>query len=65
MPDNDELAKNLNYMAEQSKALYLQRLKVVSPVMDVFSAIMMSAAGFIILIVTTIPQLQLVSEVMG
>jgi len=52
-------------MAEQSKALYLERLKVISPVLDVISAIMMSIAGFIILIVTTIPQLQLVSEVMG
>ncbi len=65
MPDSDELAKNLNIMAEQSKALYLERLKVISPVLDVISAIMMSIAGFIILIVTTIPQLQLVSEVMG
>ena len=65
MPDNDELAKNLNYMAEQSKALYLERLKVVSPIMDVISALMMSVAGFIILIVTTIPQLELVSEIMG
>ncbi len=65
MPDNDELAKNLNFMAEQSKTLYLERLKIVSPIMDVFSAIMMSIAGFIILIVTTIPQLQLVSEIMG
>ena len=65
MPDNDELAKNLNLMAEQSKALYLERLKIVSPVMDIVSALMMSIAGFIILIVTTIPQLQLVSEIMG
>lgn len=65
MPDNDELAKNLNLMAEQSKALYLERLKIVSPVMDIISALMMSIAGFIILIVTTIPQLQLVSEIMG
>lgn len=65
MPDNDELAKNLNYMAEQSKSLYLERLKVVSPILDVISALMMSVAGFIILIVTTIPQLQLVSEIMG
>lgn len=65
MPDNDELAKNLNIMAEQSKALYLERLKIVSPIMDIISALMMSVAGFIILIVTTIPQLQLVSEIMG
>ena len=65
MPDNDELAKNLNIMAEQSKALYLERLKIVSPLMDIISALMMSVAGFIILIVTTIPQLQLVSEIMG
>lgn len=65
MPDNDELARNLNYMAEQSKTLYLERLKVVSPIMDVISALMMSVAGFIILIVTTIPQLELVSEIMG
>lgn len=65
MPDSDELAKNLNLMADQSKTLYLERLKVISPILDVISAIMMSIAGFIILIVTTIPQLQLVSEVMG
>lgn len=65
MPDNDELAKNLNYMAEQSKSLYLERLKIVSPILDIISALMMSIAGFIILIVTTIPQLQLVSEIMG
>lgn len=65
MPDNEELARNLNIMADQSKTLYLERLKIVSPIMDVVSAIMMSIAGFIILIVTTIPQLQLVSEVMG
>lgn len=65
MPDQDELAKNLGYMADQSKILYLERLKVISPVMDIVSAIMMSVAGFIILIVTTIPQLQLVSEIMG
>lgn len=65
MPDNDELAKNLNIMAEQSKALYLERLKVVAPVLNIVSALMMSVAGFIILIVTTIPQLQLVSEIMG
>jgi len=65
MPDNDELAKNLGLIADQSKALYLERLKIISPILDVISAIMMSAAGFIILIVTTIPQLQLVSEIMG
>ena len=65
MPDNDELAKNLNIMADQSKTLYLERLKIVSPIMDIVSALMMSIAGFIILIVTTIPQLQLVSEIMG
>jgi len=65
MPDNDELARNLNIMADQSKALYLERLKIVSPIMDIISALMMSIAGFIILIVTTIPQLQLVSEIMG
>jgi general secretion pathway protein F len=65
MPDNDELAKNLGIIADQSKTLYLERLKVISPILDVISAVMMSAAGFIILIVTTIPQLQLVSEIMG
>ena len=65
MPDQDELAKNLNYMAEQSKALYLQRLGVVSPTMDVISAVLISVAGFIVLVVTTVPQLQLVSEIMG
>lgn len=64
MPDNDELSANLGYIAEQSKQLYLRRLKVISPVLSVSSAIMMSLAGFIILVVTTIPQLQLVSEVM-
>lgn len=65
MPDSDELARNLGLIAEQSKALYLERLKVISPILDIVSAIMMSIAGFIILIVTTIPQLQLVSEIMG
>lgn len=65
MPDIDELSKNLNYMAEQSKALYLQRLGVVSPTMDVISAMLISIAGFIVLVVTTVPQLQLVAEIMG
>jgi general secretion pathway protein F len=65
MPDSDELAKNLSYMADQSKTLYLSRLKVISPVMDIVSALLMSVAGFIILIVTTIPQLLLVTEIMG
>lgn len=65
MPDIDELSKNLNYMAEQSKALYLQRLGVVSPTMDIISAMMISVAGFIVLVVTTVPQLQLVAEIMG
>ena len=65
MPDIDELAKNLNYMAEQSKALYLQRLGVISPTMDILSALLISVAGFIVLVVTTVPQLQLVSEIMG
>lgn len=65
MPDVDELAKNLNYMAEQSKALYLQRLGIISPTMDVISAALISVAGFIVLVVTTVPQLQLVSEIMG
>ena len=65
MPDADELAKNLSYMAEQAKALYLQRLNVVAPIMNIVSAIMMSVAGFIILIVTTIPQLILVQDIMG
>lgn len=65
MPDVDELARNLNYMAEQSKALYLQRLGIISPTMDVVSAMLISVAGFIVLIVTTVPQLQLVSEIMG
>ena len=65
MPDSDELAKNLSYMADQSKSLYLNRLKVIAPTMDVISALLMSIAGFIILIVTTIPQLLLVSEIMG
>ena len=64
MPDREEMANNLNFIAEQSKAMYLQRLKVISPVMNLTSAVMMSIAGFIILVVTTIPQLQLVSEVM-
>lgn len=64
MPDADELAKNLNLISEQSKAIYLQRLAVISPIMNVTAAITMSIAGFIILIVTTIPQLELVSEVM-
>lgn len=65
MPDIDELAKNLNYMAEQSKALYLQRLGIISPTMDIVSAMLISVAGFIVLVVTTVPQLQLVSEIMG
>lgn len=65
MPDVDELSKNLNYMAEQSKTLYLQRLAVISPVMDILSATLISIAGFIVLVVTTVPQLQLVSEIMG
>jgi general secretion pathway protein F len=65
MPDADELAKNLSYMADQSKSLYLSRLKVIAPTMDIISALLMSIAGFIILIVTTIPQLLLVSEIMG
>lgn len=65
MPDQDELAKNLGYMADQSKTLYLERLKIISPILDVISASMISIAGFIILIVSTIPQLQLVSEIMG
>lgn len=65
MPDVDELAKNLNYMAEQSKALYLQRLGIISPTMDIVSALLISVAGFIVLIVTTVPQLQLVAEIMG
>lgn len=65
MPDVDELAKNLNYMAEQSKALYLQRLGIISPTMDIISAALISIAGFIVLVVTTVPQLQLVAEIMG
>lgn len=65
MPDREEMATNLNFIAEQSKAMYLQRLKVISPIMNVTSGIVMSVAAFIILIVTTIPQLQLVSEVMN
>ena len=65
MPDNDELAKNLNYIADQSKALYLQRLGVISPTMDLISAGLISVAGFVVLVVTTVPQLQLVSELMG
>lgn len=65
MPDVDELAKNLNYMADQSKALYLQRLGIISPTMDIVSALLISVAGFIVLIVTTVPQLQLVAEIMG
>lgn len=65
MPDIDELAKNLNYMAEQSKALYLQRLSIISPTMDIVSAALISIAGFIVLVVTTVPQLQLVAEIMG
>lgn len=65
MPDIDELAKNLGYMADQSKTLYLQRLGVVSPIMDIISAALISAAGFVVLVVTTVPQLQLVSEIMG
>lgn len=65
MPDVDELAKNLNYMAEQSKALYLQRLSIISPTMDIVSAALISIAGFIVLVVTTVPQLQLVAEIMG
>lgn len=65
MPDIDELSRNLNYMADQSKALYLQRLGVVSPVMDIVSAALISIAGFIVLIVTTVPQLQLITEIMG
>lgn len=65
MPDIDELGKNLNYMADQSKALYLQKLGVISPVMDVMSGLLISLAGFIVLIVTTVPQLQLVTDVMS
>jgi general secretion pathway protein F len=65
MPDIDELSRNLNYMADQSKALYLQRLGVVSPVMDIVSAALISIAGFIVLVVTTVPQLQLITEIMG
>lgn len=65
MPDVDELAKNLNYMAEQSKALYLQKLGIISPTMDIISAMLISIAGFIVLVVTTVPQLQLVAEIMG
>ena len=33
--------------------------------MDVLSAMLISVAGFIVLVVTTVPQLQLVSEIMG
>lgn len=65
MPDQDELAKNLNYIADQSKMLYLQRLGIISPIMDLISAALISVAGFVVLVVTTVPQLQLVSEVMG
>jgi general secretion pathway protein F len=65
MPDIDELAKNLHYIAEQSKVLYLQRLGVISPTMDIVSAMLISIAGFIVLVVTTVPQLQLVTELMG
>ncbi|MFZ3481746.1 type II secretion system F family protein [Sphingomonas sp. 3-13AW] len=65
MPDNDELAKNLNYIADMSKALYLQRLGIISPVMDTVSAGLITVAGIVVLFVTTVPQLQLVSEVMS
>jgi len=65
MPDIDELGKNLGYMADQSKALYLQRLAVISPVLDVISGLLISIAGFIVLLVTTLPQLQVVSDVMS
>lgn len=65
MPDKDELAKNLEYMAEQSKELYLQRLGVISPVLDILAAGLISVAGFVVLVVTSVPQLQLVAELMG
>lgn len=65
MPDNDELAKNLHMIADGAKSLYLARLGVIAPSMTLLAAGLISVAGFVILIVTTVPQLQLVQELMG
>lgn len=62
--DRTQVASTIYELALQYKALYHSRLELFTPIAQLFAALFLSLAGFVLFAVSTIPLLQTMSAVM-
>jgi general secretion pathway protein F len=56
--DREQIAENLENIADQYQALYIQRVELFAPVMQVAAALSMTLAGIVLFGVSILPMLQ-------
>lgn len=62
--DRTQVANTIHELALQYKVLYQSRLELFTPMAQLFAALFLSLAGFVLFAVSTIPLLQTMSAVM-
>lgn len=62
--DKEQIAITISDLALQYRALYRARLEALVPMLQVFSALFLSVAGFVLFAISTIPLLQSSSNIL-